>query len=369
MEIKRFGLGIRFPSELDTNSILELILNALPYHELNGATLAITAAPKDEIMPYGTILLAMSGLSLKRARRIYRAASENAALMAGACTFRTFVQTNDLTRCEVLQSVGLVTKEGLITGGEAAFEGMRFLNSTIRSPRASKERYLILATPDERHSAEERCKAALNRLMNRAPHAKFKMLPVANTSKGLLDSLLTALGGRYARTPSGVFLGFLPDDSAVIDESYLEGKSTGSSLLGEKAVFAIQQGYRNLYVAIGSGYDSDDGRGFESTLSKAFPEGYPEGLRFIFFHNDLNRCPIGKLPHLPNLQDVSELDAVLDLLNAWTLIRNGYHVIWAVEERSDSDRHLRKRIDACVKKNHRKMYLFDDHAPRYDTLV
>lgn len=360
MEIRRFGLGLRFTAELSADQIWDMLFDSLPYRELEDCGLFMCEAPETEVSPEETRIFVVDNLKLSRGRLLYERVRRSAMLLSYLAMYRPFVQTNFLNGCKRTAFLGDVSESGTVEGGNAAYGRMRFSRRDI--PQAVEllpSRMLIAGGPFLNSSAADTCRRVARQIGETLPLASVQLLPLTNTGACLVDTYVCAQNGRYVRCDlagnggegAAGYIGVLPDYSAVIDESYSGGRAVDSALLGGKALCAIRIGCRTVRIPVGGAFLSDSGAGFAAVVRDAFNGEFPDDVNFLFLHENMRAYASSRqlLPVLPNTQHVRLPEAVLSAVNFELQLRDCSHVVWAVHQYEGGDARAAEKAAALAK--------------------
>ncbi len=360
MEIRRFGLGLRFTTELSADQIWDMLFDSLPYRELEDCGLSMCDAPETEVSPEETRILVVDNLKLSRGRLLYERVRRNAMLLSYLAMYRPFVQTNFLNGCTRTAFLGDVSETGLVEGGDTACGRMRFSRKEIpQVVELLPSRMLIAGGPFFDSSASDTCRLIARQIGETLPLTSVQLLPITNTGACLVDTYVCAQNGRYVRCDLGMdggadaaaYIGVLPDYSAVIDESYSGGRAVDSALLGEKALCAVRIGCRTVRIPVGGAFLSDSGAGFAAVVRDAFNGEFPDDVNFLFLHENMRAYASSRqlLPVLPNTQHMRLPEAALSAVNYEMQLRDCSHVIFAVHQSEGGDERAAEKAAALAK--------------------
>lgn len=159
-----------------------------------------------------------------------------------------------------------------------------------RSPEAAAPRVLIAPNAFKGTlTADEAARAIARGLLRARPSAKARRLPIADGGDGLLDVLVSDLGGRKVRTavtgPRGerrpAVYALLPGRIAVVEMALASGLalvpksrrrplSATSRGTGDLIRHALERGVREVWIGMGGSATNDGGAGMARALGARF---------------------------------------------------------------------------------------------------
>lgn len=252
MEYKRFSLGIRFAMTKDADLTPERVW-ALAFARIapalvQGLSLFGMWDPFSEREPEPAYACVFSGMSNKRAKRLYRALLDDSVLCSYLTAYSPFVQNNVIERCGEPESLGAVQSDGTITGGSVSYAGMRFCGLSAGTCAPKRER-IVIATEAiaGAYTPADAARRIMRAAARQCPDALMRVQRISDGGRGTLDTMVAACSGRYLLCrDTGVRYGVLPDRTAVVETEELSDEQVLKTLSA-----IMQDGYRNFLLAAG----------------------------------------------------------------------------------------------------------------------
>lgn len=291
MKLTRSSLGIRFinmtTSDDDIHKVLfEEIFSVLTVTDLRGIQI-YAGAPEDEPQTYYIVL---TNGKFKRMRRIYKKLATDTGLSIYLLPYRPFVDHNRMTHITGLDYYGKVKRDGYLAGGERGIFGLAVPKKHGKKRPVGKGIRILLAPDSFKGSLSS---MQILRLLTTAarryfPGAKIMPVAVADGGEGTLDAIM-ARGGEYhsatVSDPLGRRItaqyGVLEGRTAVIEAAQAIGLPlltpdernpflTSSFGVGEMIKRALDEGLRDIILAIGGTATNDGGMGCARALGMRF---------------------------------------------------------------------------------------------------
>ncbi|MCE5236580.1 MAG: glycerate kinase, partial [Eubacteriales bacterium] len=296
MQVKRFGLGIRFDlleergDDGYVKRLFEELFSVLTLNDVKGLSLYggmdNTAAPDENIY-----LVVIMGAGLKTMRRVFQKIDDDAGIGMYLAHSRPYLENNRLSAIEGLTFYGTVQNNGAIAGGDADCFGL------VVPRRHGKRRPVgkgikILLAPDSFKgtiSSTDAIKRLTFAARRHFPGCKIVPLPIADGGEGTVRALVTACDGAYRKAqvtgPMGektnAVYGVLRGKTAVIETAEASGLSlvpegqrdlmaASSFGLGELLRRALDEGLRDVLLGLGGSATNDGGMGCARALGVKF---------------------------------------------------------------------------------------------------
>lgn len=239
MEIKRFGLGIRFDvmagedEQPTPEQLWEEVFSVLTTSDTKG--MLVYGGHTPYASEDSCYICVFTNGSLKEMRRIYHKLNEDAGVNMYLTATHPFIQSNALGKIDGLTFYGKVQSDGSLTGGD---EPLGVLVCKKRGKRRPVGKGIVFLLAPGAYGEFLTSKKALRRLTI-AARKNFKgvrilPLPIADGGPGTVDALLTACNGiRRTVQVKG------PDGSAV--------QAHYAVLKGKAAVIEMPAAYAEEY--------------------------------------------------------------------------------------------------------------------------
>ncbi|MDD3920371.1 MAG: glycerate kinase [Eubacteriales bacterium] len=296
MEVKRFGLGVRFDvvdilHEADIErQMWEEIFSVLTVSDVSGMMLyggVIHAAPGG---PEGkSYLCVFTNGSLKEMRRVFYKLDNDAGINMYLSATQPYLQAKALSHVEGLTYFGKVHRDGTIIGGDGTpISGVRINKKHGKSRPVGKGIRFLLA-PDSFGGEISSIQAIKSlTLAARSCFAGVRILPLPMTAggPGTLDALLMACDGAMHTTKvtsadgkrTEAWYAVLRGTLAVIEMAAVLGEKTRqaagltqdceaySFAAGELVRRVLDEGIREVCICMGGCGKTDHGLGFLQAL-------------------------------------------------------------------------------------------------------
>ena len=288
MQLKRFGLGIRFdflsPASQQEHArrAFEEIFSVLTLSELEGLLIYGGQDPMTD--PVENVFLAViMGGSLKTMRRIYKKISADAAICMYLAPTHPFIENNRLYHWEGACFYGEVHKDGTLQGGDGTLSGLTVPEKHGRRKPVGKG-IKVLFAPDGygELSSEEAIKRLSAAARRHFQGVKIVPVPVTYGGPGMVRALAAPCEGAL-RTAKITRLGEGGKDSAeygvlhgkvaVMELAQVlpEGAAHTSSLnAGELVRRALDEGVRQIVMGTQESVVRDYGMGCMRALGIKF---------------------------------------------------------------------------------------------------
>ncbi|MEG1811554.1 MAG: glycerate kinase [Clostridia bacterium] len=297
MEIKGFGLGIRFDllhanmleaeTDMNVRRILEEIFSVLTATDLKG--MYIHGGMEKNCSDDYIYIVVISGGSLKEMRRIYRKLEDDAAIDMYLAHANPYIENNRLAHINDLDYFGRVHKDGrLLDPDKNCFDLRVPLRHGRRRPVGKGIK--ILLAPDS-YKGTISSADAIKRLTFAArrhfPGVKIVPVPIADGGEGTVHALVTAGNGAYRNVdvtgPLGnkvnACYGVLRGKTAIIEMAEASGMGRvdmpdimkASTIgTGELIRRALNEGLHDIVIGIGGSATNDCGMGCARALGVKF---------------------------------------------------------------------------------------------------
>ncbi len=300
MELKRFGLGIRFDLMSDAvddtaaRYMLEEVFSVLTVSELKGLSVYGGISNSDKAAGQNIYTVVIMGGSLKEMRKIYEKLDNDAGINMYLASTLPYIENNRLADMEGLLYFGEVKADGTMKNGD------HDMYSLSVPKRHGKKRPIgrgikILLAPDS-FKGTISSKDAIKRITMAArrnfPGVKVVNVPIADGGEGTVEAFVTAANGVYricdASDPLGrrikAAYGVIYGKTAVIETAQASGLTRinkdeldimrASSLgTGELIRRALDEGVAEVIVGLGGSATNDGGMGCAIALGVKFYDG------------------------------------------------------------------------------------------------
>ncbi len=296
MQLKRFGLGIRFdllkekPNEGYIKRLFEEIFSVVTLHDVKGLSLYGGMDPTAGVDENICLLVIMGG-SLGTMRRVFQKIDDDAAISMYLAHNRPYLENNRLLAIEGLTYYGTVQPNGTIRGGEGDCFGLVVPRKHGKRRPVGKGIKILLA-PDSFKgtlSSTDAIKRLTFAARRHFPGCKIVPLPIADGGEGTVKALVTACDGAYRKAqvtgPLGenvnAIYGVLHGKTAVIEMAEASGLSlvpeekrdilaASTFGTGELIRRALDEGLRDILIGIGGSATNDGGMGCARALGVKF---------------------------------------------------------------------------------------------------
>lgn len=279
-EFKRFSLGLRFAmtedAALTPEAVRACVCAEVPLALVEGLTLSFAWDDTSDCEPEPAYLCIFSGMSLKRAKRLFRVVEANQRLCSYLTAYMPFVQNNWVEKCGKVEQLGKIARDGTFDGGDTACDGLRFCCAAQETALTERRPHLLLAAEslgDGRPSAD-----VARRLMRTAveafPKARITVERICDGGRGTVDTMVAACCGRYllCKEPL-VRCGVLPNRTVVFETEQLTDEQVEQTL--QKL---MRDGYRTFMLAAGK---------------RRMHVAFPEEIAVTVLSNPVSKQPYG----------------------------------------------------------------------------
>ncbi len=296
MQLKRFGLGIRFdllkekPDGGYVKRLFEEIFSVLTLNDVKGLSLYggmdNTAAPDENIY-----LVVIMGGGLKTMRRVFQKIDDDAGIGMYLAHNRPYLENNRLAAIEGLTFYGTVQPGGRISGGDEDCFGLTVPRKHGKRRPVGKGIKILLA-PDSFEniiSSTDAIKRLTFAARRHFPGCKIVPLPLADGGEGTVRALVTACDGAYRKAtvtgPAGervhAVYGVLHGKTAVIEtvsasglplipEENSDPMAASTFGTGELLRRALDEGLKDILIGVGGDVAPDGGMGCARALGVKF---------------------------------------------------------------------------------------------------
>ena len=297
MKVKRFALGIRFDTIFDASEhvvlshIMDELCSVLTLSDLKGLRLHGGFAPCDHPSESRIYMLVIDGGSLKRMRKIYRKVDSDAGINMYLASTNPYYENNRLESIEGLTYLGVVESSGRITGGDECMSSV-MVHTNHGKKRPVGKGIKILLAPDSFKGSISSIDA-IKRLTVAArrnfPGVKVVPVPIADGGEGTLEAITTACNavirkmtvtdpmGKRIEAKYGVISGrkaiiemAQASGITLVSESERDVMKASSFGTGEMIRRALDEGIRDVVIAIGGSATNDCGMGCAIALGVKF---------------------------------------------------------------------------------------------------
>lgn len=342
MEIHGFALGIRIEmleKEYSNEAIsyeLGRIFSAISDKILCDLELFSGKALIDDTDSDTVYTLVFMNGNVSRMRKLFAALDSDAYVRSILATYRSYIQTNVITKIDGLTYRGKFDSHGRLTGSDSAFD-VPYLRSCATHGKEYADLTLLIAPDKFKGSLNAQ---SVSRIIMRAtrkilPAAKVISVPIADGGDGTVNVLVNAFNGikrkctvknAYGEIVEAEY-GIINGDTAVIEmasacgiamlgESILDPMKASSFGTGELILFAANEGVKRILVGIGGSATNDGGMGAAIALGVKFLDD--EGNELAGCGEDMAKvCTIDTSAVSPILKDI-DIRVMCDVNNPLT---------------------------------------------------
>ncbi|MBO4562369.1 MAG: glycerate kinase [Clostridia bacterium] len=340
MEIFKFALGARFDllknevTDDDVRMLLSELASALSTRDVEDLHIYSGVCRLDARDSGGVCTFVFMNGNLGKMRRLYKLIDCDAKLHALLDTREPFIQNNIIRDFEGMEYIGVVQKDGSLTGGSG--RDIRFPLKAEARTKYSPSNTIILAPNSFKGTipafeAVRRLSAAIRK---RLPMTSVVAIPAADGGDGTLEAfescILTrrrtaSVTGPYGQKINADYL--IADGVKAIIESAkasglalcggmeLDPKTASSCGTGELILRAAHEGAREIFVCLGGSATNDSGIGMARALGCRF---YDDEMNEITDAADMARIKTISAEGIDPLVRGAKFTVVCDVTNPLT---------------------------------------------------
>ena len=308
MEVGSFGLGIRFDmleeySEKETLSIIcEELFSVLTLSDVEGLRLYGGFRAPEHPSDVNIYMMVFTHGSLKVMRNIYKKLDDDAGINMYFASTHPYYENNRLERIDGLTYFGVIQSNGRITGGDYDLTDVVVSKKRGRRKLSGKGLKIMIAPEGfkDGFTSLEAIKRLTIAARRNIPGVKVVPLPITDGGNGTVEALVMACNGATREIevknadllPQKAKYGILYGDRAIVDitealsaHPYDNAQRTSSFGAGEIICRVLDEGIRNVIIALDEVYSCDGGMGCARALGVKFYDN--EGLELTGDSEDL----------------------------------------------------------------------------------